>query len=513
MSNVLVSPEHEVLVIPRDDRVVNLFPHHRTLPDGRLVVPHAPDEVRVLRNLGYKVPSPIVHNYDWGGVKPFKAQKVTAAMLVVEPRAFVLSTMGTGKTLATLMAYDFLRKKKISRRMLVVAPLSTLNFTWAKEIMTYFPHLKWVVVHGTRARRRKLLREKADVFIINHDGLSVVEEELKQMLTRDDIICFDEVSAFRNARSKRHKVAVRVASRVYRVWGLTGTPTTKAPTDAYGIIRLVNPDRPGLPRSFTHFRDELMVRHGPFKWLPRPGAQEKVYGYMQPSVRFTLEECVDMPPVVRRTYEAQLTAKQKSLYSEITKHCKAAFEAGQITAANEGVVLNKLAQISCGCVFTDDRDPVHLDSPDRFNVLKELLDENDRSAIVFAPFVPVVDMLAEKLAEDGYTVHKVHGGVGQKERSKVFNTFQNGTGKQVLVAHPAAMAHGLTLTAASMVVWYAPVWDLEVYEQANARIVRPGQTANRVLIAEIAATPVERRIYKRLAAKQTMQNILLEMFE
>ena len=454
--------------------------------------------------------------YNWGNTKPFKAQVVTTAMLVVEPRCYVLNTMGTGKTRSVLFGYDFLRHRFSCKKMLVSAPLSTLNFTWAKEVFQIFPNYRVVVVHGNKAKRQKLLQEDADIYVINHDGLGVVEEEIMAKFGPDDIFCIDEVAVFRNSRAKKHKVAKRISKQFGRVWGLTGTPTPREPTDSYGIIQIINPGQAGVPKAFTHFREELMVKRGQFKWLPRPGAQEKVFKYMQPSVRFTLEDCLDMPPVIHQEYEAEMSPQQNRVYKELLKHCRSMHEKGSITASNEGVVLNKLMQVSLGCVFGDDKEPKHLDCKGRVKVLKELIEENDRSVIVFAPFVPVVDMLEEELKKDFPMVHKVHGAVNQKERSKIFNVFQNSVykdAKQVIVAHPATMAHGLTLTAANLIVWYGPTWDLEIYEQANARIARPGQDADRIVIAKIAATPVERRVYKRLEGKQKMQNVLLDMFE
>lgn len=515
-NEIQVSPEHKVLVTPSDPRIDNLFPHRKQLPDGRNVLPHGGDEVRVLRNLGYTVPSPIMVDYDWGGTQPFKAQVITSAMLVVEPRAYVLNTMGTGKTRSVLFAFDFLKRRFSCRKMLVVAPLSTLNFTWAREVFQVFPNYKVVVLHGPRAKRLKLLEEDADIYVINHDGLSVLEQELAAKFSDEDIMTIDEVATFRNSRSKKHKCAARLSSRFGRVWGLTGTPTPREPTDAYGIVRLINPGQAGVPKAFTHFRNELMYKAGQFKWLARPGATEKVYKYMQPSVRFTLEDCVDMPPTIYQNHEAELSTEQNKVYKELMKNCRALYDEGSITAVNEGVVINKLLQVSTGTVFNDQGGVKHLESKKRLAVAKQLIEENDRSVIVFAPFVPLVENLYEELSKE-FDCQMIHGGVPQNKRSDIFSWFQRdydvSKKKRILVAHPATMAHGLTLTAANLVMWYGPTYDLEIYEQANARIARPGQTSDRIVVAHIIATAVERRVYRRLREKEKMQGSLLELFE
>jgi len=513
LQKVTVSAEHNCIVVPSDQRIPNVFPHQKTLPDGKgHVLPNGGDEVRVLRNLGYEVPSPITAGYDWGGITPFKAQVVTAAMLVVEPRAFVLSGMGTGKSLSVLFAYDYLKKAKIINKLLVVAPLSTLNFTWAKEVFDRFPKYSVGVLHGSKAKRLKVLAQDFDIYVINHDGLGTIEKELRMKFDHRDIIVFDEVSAFRNARSLKHKIARDLTPTFGRVWGLTGTPTPRDPTDAFGIIKLINPGSPGVPKAFTHFRDQLMTKQGMFRWTPKPGAQEQVYKYMQPAVRFTLADCIDMPPTIYQDYETKLGPDQKRVYSELVKHCRAMSDMGSITAANEAVVLNKLLQVSTGCVFMDDKEPKHLDNTDRMKVLSELIESNDRSVIVFAPYVPLVKRMAEELGKK-YKVHAIHGGVSQAARTQIFSTFQGNPAKQVIVAHPATMSHGLTLTNANLIVWAGPVWDLEVYSQANARISRPGQTSDRVVVAHIVGTAVERRVYRKLQGKDKMQGVLLDMFE
>lgn len=511
--SVQVSEKHKAVVIPADVRIPNLFPHHKTLPTGQHVLPHGPEEVRVLRNLGYAVPSPVMTDYDWGGTKPFKAQIVTTAMLVVEPRAYVLNTMGTGKTRSVLFAYDFLKRRGLVNKMLVAAPLSTLNFTWAREVFGVFPKYSVGILHGTKEKRQRVLAEDHDIYVVNHDGLVVLNDDIKAKFGDDDVFCIDEVAVFRNHRAKKHKSAAKLVNKFKYVWGLTGTPTPREPTNAFGIMKLINPPGVNVPKIFTHFRDELMIQHGQFKWTARPGAQEKVYKYMQPSVRFTLEDCIDMPPIVHQDYEADMSSQQKKIYKAVLKHCRAMSQTGNITAVNEGVAINKLIQIATGCVFLDGGASERLDAKKRMDVLRELIEENDHSVIVFAPYVPLVDALVDEMGSLGVTVHKVYGATSQKERDRIFNTFQNSPTKQVIIAHPATMSHGLTLTAANLIVWYGPTYDLEVYLQANARIARPGQTADRIVIAHIVGSPVERKVYKRLQQKGDMQNILLELFD
>lgn len=438
---------------------------------------------------------------------------VPSTYLVFRRNGNVFVSGNTGKTRSVLFAYDFLRQRGAVKKMLVVAPLSTLDFTWNREAWEVFPKYRVVTLHGPKAKRLKMLEQDADIYVINHDGLNVIKDELLKKFGAEDVCCIDEISAFRNARAKRSKVCRTVSAPFKYVWGLTGTPTPKEPTDAYGIIQLINPGKGGSPKSFVHFRDMLMHKQGMFKWLPRKGAQEKVFGFMQPAVRFTLDDCVDMPPVIHQNYACELMPQQKKLYKAMTDKCRAFTEDGSITAANEGVVINKLLQVSTGCVFKDDGEVAVLDMGSRLKVITELVENNDRSVIVFAPYVPLVERLYAELTAQGWNTHMIHGGVTQSNRTQIFRAFQDGGGKQVIVAHPATMSHGLTLTAANLILWAGPIWDLEVFEQANARIARPGQTAHRINVAHVVGSPVERKVFKRLKDKQSMQGVLLEMFE
>lgn len=516
-SQILLAPAHGMLVTSGepDPRLPKIFPHARSLPTGQLLIPHQPIETRVLRNLGYDVPSPILSSYDWCGTTPFQAQKVTAAMLVVEPRAFVLSTMGTGKTRAVLFAYDWLRQRKLVKKMLIAAPLSTLNFVWAREIMLVTPRYRVGVVYGSRERREKILLDPSfDIYVINHDGVGTVRHLIPKVPDLD-VLCLDEAAVYRRATTKKWREMNLLTARFKYIWGLTGTPTPREPTDAYGIVKLINPSL--FPYSFTRFRDQLMIKVSQFKWVPRRGSDKKVYDLMQPAVRFTMADCQDMPPVTYTDHEVKLVPKQLQVYEALRKHCRTLWDNQTVTAVNGGVLLNKLLQVSSGCVYDDQHNPILLDATPRLNEALDLVFQNDRKTLIFVPYIPLVGLLAAHLRNGGCTVHEVSGSTAKAERDVIFQRFQSAAivigAPEVIVAHPKTMAHGLTLTEANMILWFAPINDLEIYEQANARIVRPGQTSNHVSIRHLVGSRIEQLAYRHLVQRREMQGALLELFE
>jgi len=512
---MLVWPKKKALILKSrsPERILNTIPTAKTFTVKGVpyvAVPHKLDETRVLRAMGYSAPAPIRHYYDWPGrFKPFAAQLEAASFLSMYPRAFNLSELGTGKSLASLWAYDYLRSIGKARKALVVSPLSTLERTWADEVFQHFPHLECAVLHGTKQKRLKMLELDVDIYIINHDGVKIIEPHLKK---RDDIdiIIVDEIAqAARNAGTDRWKAINKVANRqdVKRMcWGMTGTPTPNAPTDAWAQCRLIVPEK--VPPYFNRFKGQVMKQITQFSWVPKKEATQIVHDVMQPAVRFTRDECLDLPPLMFETREVGMTKEQEKAYKEMVAKLKTEADNGEVTAVNEAVKMAKLVQIACGVVYDNDGNERTIPSTPRIDEVRSIAASAEGKLIVFVPFVSSVNMVASELSKD-FTVEVIHGGVKKDERDRIIGAFQKSDNPKILVAQPAAMSHGLTLTAASTIVWYSCVTSNETFEQANGRINRPGQKMNNFIIM-LEGTQVEKRIYKRLQNKQKMQGALLD---
>lgn len=521
MSNFAVhKPKRTVIVRPeRAESVTTVLPS--ALPftykgvSGYLAIPHAPYETNVLRTLGYNVPSPMNMYYEYEGkFKPFEAQRITAEFASMHERCFILNSMGLGKTITTLWALDYLRRCGEIDKALIVCPISVMERTWADEVFYSFPNVKANVLYGTREKRLKLLNDRsADIYIINTDGLKIIEEELA---SRPDInlVVIDEVALFRNSKSDRWRSANNICNKQSkrRVWGLTGSPMPNAPTDAFGQIKLVTPDNPDCPRYFSTFRDMTMLQISKFKMIPKAKAAEEVYRMMQPSIRFSLDDVVDLPPQIVVQRQVQLTADQKAAYSSMYNLLVAAINNGEITAVNEAVKASKLLQICCGVAYGKDEELITLNSKPRLEALNELVEESEGKVIVFVPFTGALDNVRQYLEEQGHEVAVIQGDTPKGERDEIFYNFQNGGSIRVIVANPATMSHGVTLTAATTIVWYGPCYSNEVYMQACARVRRPGQKRPTV-IAQLVSSPIEARIYERLASKQRIQGILLDLVQ
>jgi SNF2 family DNA or RNA helicase len=504
--------------VPQSPAVENMFPAARQLEVAgvpHLLVPHEPSSTFILRKLGFDVPAPILTHYDWCGGEPFEVQRQTCALLTMNPRAYVLNGMGTGKTKAALWAWDYLRGNNIAKRMLVLAPLSTLTFTWSKEAFQTLPHRKVVVLHGDKKRRLQRLNDpEADILVINHDGIKVIEKEIMAAIDAGhiDSLCIDELAAFRSHKADRTKIMRRIAAKMTWAWGMTGSPIPNSPTDAWAQASIITPTT--VPTSFTRFRDQLMTRSefSQFKFFPKPDAVDRAFAAMQPAVRFTLDDVMELPECIERTQDVDLGPQQAKIYKALMTQCHAAVATNEITAANAGAVMMKLLQVSCGWVYAKGGKTVELDGTERIKALVDAVLATDRKVLVFVPFKHALAGISKAMNDEGIEHAVVSGDTPVPQRAQIFNAFQNTDKYHAIAAHPQCLAHGITLTAADTVIWYGPVTSLEIYDQANHRIRRVGQK-HKQLVLHLQSTPVEKKIYTLLRNKQTVQNMLLGMFE
>jgi SNF2 family DNA or RNA helicase len=499
------------IVVPWQASLAQVIPHARSIVhEGQrmLVLPNRQDEMRVARNLGVQVPAPVLTTYDWLGKTPWDVQKTTTALLTENPRAFVLNEFGTGKTRSVIWAADYLGLKPV----LVAAPLSTLTPVWEAELFRLIPAARVQLVHGTKKQRIQRLEEDADWYIINHHGLDLMLDEL--IAKQFGIFVIDELAVLRNRKTLYWQAANAIANRAPApqfVWGLTGSPTPKAPSDAWAQIKLLMPGQ--TTRTFTRFRDLTMQQVSPFRWIKRAGATALIHEQMQPAVRFTLSDVMELPPITYRSQKVALDPDTDKAYRLMINKLRLLTNNGEtITAVNEGVLQSKLLQVACGFIYTDKRGTYRLPVQHRLQALLDIVQSTNRKFIVFVPFLHALDGVAEFLQNHNEEIAVIHGQVPIGQRNRVFLAFQNPEHElRGIVAHPACMSHGLTLTAANVIVWYSPVNNYETYEQANARVHRPGQTS-KTLIAHLVGTPVEQLVYRRLRDRGNFQGLLLELF-
>ena len=539
--------------LPEPDKVMPHVVDGLRLHNGYCAIPGNLYNLQILRHFGLPVIPIVDLDYDYPIARPFRPrehQKIMTNFMVLHPRCFNLSDMGTMKTLAALWACDYVMQQHEKEvmpnarpdtglqpgsatrshettpggpprlRALISCPLSIMQRVWGDAI---FQHLvgrrTFTIIHGSAAKRRDLLRQDTDFYIINHDGAGIGARFNKQNrielngLSKDisertdiGIVAIDEASAYRDGTTRRHRVARAVFGQKPYFWLLTGTPTANGPLDAHGLARLVNG---AMGESFRNYKSRIMYQAGPWKWEPKRGAHEEAYKLLRPSIRFEMRDCTDVPPSTEQMRDVELSGEQKKLYKKLQEDLVLMLDNGKvITAAHEAVLRLKLLQLSCGAIYDSDHHVTKIDCGPRLAELRAVIEEASRKVIIFTPLTSVVHLLYDELKE--YSRAMINGAVPPKVRDAIFQRFQADRDPQLLIADPATMSHGLDLFAASVVVWYGATDRTELYLQANRRIDRPGQTVPTTIV-QLAATKVEREIFKRAASNQSMMGAILEM--
>ena len=489
-------------------KVTTVIPRSQALADNQVLVKWGIDEAHVLKNLNIKVPSPIEGKYTWTGkYAPFDHQKTTASFLTMHKRAFCFNEQGTGKTASAIWASDYLLNAKVISRVLVICPLSIMDSAWRNDLFTFAMHRKVGVAYGSKKKRTEVIESDAEYVVINYDGVNIVEEVIAK--GGFDLIIIDEATHYKNAQTKRWKTLKRLMTSEPWLWMMTGTPAAQSPVDAFGLAKLVNPA--AVPRFAGAFRDRVMTKVTNFRWVPKPDATETVYQVLQPAIRYTKDECLDLPPMLYVKREVALTRQQNKYYKLLQD--KLVMDAGgeQVSAANAAVAMNKLLQISCGAVYTDAGDTLEFDISHRYNVLREVIDESSKKVLVFVPFKHVIDILVDKLEGEGITAEVIRGDVSAGKRTEIFSRFQRTDNPRVLVIQPQAAAHGVTLTAANTVVWWGPTSSLETYLQANARVHRTGQD-HKCTVVQLQGSAIEKRVYAMLDNKINIHTKMIDLY-
>ena len=455
------------------------------------------------------VPSPMLRDYKYPGLyKPFNHQRTTAEFLSTRQRAFCFNEAGTGKTSSVIWAADYLMSQGLVKRVLVICPLTIMYSAWQADVFKTAMHRSVGVAYGPAAKRKKILNGEYDFIVTNYDGVGILHEDIKN--GEFDLIVVDEANAYKSTSTVRWKVLAKLVQPHTRLWMLTGTPASQSPLDAFGLARLVSPDK--IPKYATAWRDKVMSQVTRFKWVPKPTSKTDVFKALQPAIRFSKADCLDLPEVLYQTRDIPLTPQAQKYYARIRDDMLVQAAGEQISAVNAAARLSKLLQISGGAVYSDGKEVVEFDVSPRLKALDEVLDETENKVIVFVPFTHTIELVARHLTENGISNEIINGAVSAAGRGQIVNKFQSSPTPRVLVIQPQAASHGVTLTAADTIVFWSPVMSVETYLQCIARIDRVGQK-NRMTVVHLQGSDVEKRMYKMLQGKVDSHEQLIDLYK
>ena len=437
---------------------------------------------------------------------PHNYQAYAIDYIETHPIAAVLLDMGLGKTVISLTAIaDLLFDSFEAHRILVVAPLRVARDTWPAEIAKWehLQHLTYAVCVGTPKERRMALMSGADITIINRENLGWLIDSSGFDFDYDMII-IDELSSFKNHKSKRFQSLMKVRPKVKRIIGLTGTPSSNGLMDLWAEFKLLDFGE-RLGRFITHYRNNYFIpdkRNGEiiYSYKPMPYAEDAIYRRISDStISMKSTDHLQMPELITSQYEVQLSEEETQRYEELKADFILELPEGEITAANAASLTGKLSQLANGAIYDDDGNIIEFHDR-KLDALEDLIEAaNGKPLLVAYWFKHDLQRIKKR-----FNVREI-------KSSKDITDWNNGD-IPVAVIHPASAGHGLNLQAGgSILIWFGLTWSLELYQQTNARLWRQGQTSGTVVIEHIITKgTIDERILKALSLKEVTQNALID---
>lgn len=442
--------------------------------------------------------------------KPHDYQQFTIDKIITTPKIACILDMGLGKTACTLTALDDLMFNHLEiDKVLVIAPLKVADMTWPDEVAKW-DHLKEIRVSrviGSEEKRIQALQKHADIYCINKENTKwIVDYYLKKKEWPFDAIVIDESSAFKNNQSQRFKALRKVAAITKRMILLTGTPAPNSLMELWPQIYLLDQGQ-RLGRTITEYR-RIYFTEGRrnqnivYEYLPRRGAEKEIYRKIQDvAVSLKAADHLKMPERVDNYIKLKLDEKSKKAYETMERDYLLEFDEDTITATSAGVVCNKLLQMANGAVYSNDKTVVHIHDL-KLEALEEIIEENEGKPImVFYYFQHDYERLIEHFKDMKPRTLETHQDKEEWDQGKI----------KLLLAHPASMGHGLNLQAGGhIIVWFSLTYSLELYQQANARLYRQGQTESVIINHLIVEGTEDENAIKKLKKKSQTQDELIE---
>lgn len=444
--------------------------------------------------------------------KPYDYQKTAMRWILEKPRCGLFLDMGLGKTVSTLTAVQQLIDDCEIDRVLVVAPKKVAETTWSTEAekWEHLHDLKVVKVLGTEKQRCLALSQKADVYVTNRDNFVWLVGKYGGSLPFDALV-IDELTSFKSAKSQRFK-AMRIAvPTVKRVIGLTGTPAPNGLIDLWAQMYCIDQGE-RLGKSVSRYRETYFETH---KWNNiivrcdvKKGCEDLIRNKIADiCLSMQAKDYLQLPDMITHTVTVHLSAKVMAAYTKFEKDKVLEFEAehgdepANILANSAAGLMNKLSQFANGAIYDEEKN-VHNLHDEKIERLAEIVEAaNGNSVLVFYQYKHDVPRITEKLK--GYRVRTYQG----EADLQAWNA-----GKiDVLLAHPASTAYGLNMQQGGhYIVWFGTGWNLEHYQQANARLHRQGQQHPVTVYKLICAGTVDERASAALEEKKGVQQGLLD---
>ena len=424
--------------------------------------------------------------------------------------AFLTVDMGLGKTVTTLTAVrELLEDYLEAERVLVIAPKSVAENTWTSECAKWdhLAHLRVSVVMGTETQRIKALEAPADLYVINRDNVVWLTEHLGNSWDFDTVI-IDESSSFKNPQARRFKALRKVRPRIRRIILLTGTPSPNGHMDLWAQMWLIDMGV-RLGRTLGSFRTKYFKPgrsngHVVYDWHLLPGAGDQISAKMQDvTVSLKAEDWLEVPDLIETDVCIALSPTEAKAYRDFERDQLMSLDGKDIEALTAAALANKLLQFTGGAMY-DTEHGWHTTNDAKLRALEDLVETaGDEPVLVFYQYKHELERLQERFKPLQPVTFS-----GDPEILKKWNEGSI----RMLLCQPASVQYGLNMQEGGhIIVWYTPTWNLEQYQQANARLHRQGQTRPVLCYRLICDGTVDERVVKALTVKDNAQETLLRL--
>lgn len=438
--------------------------------------------------------------------EPHDYQRHTTQFIIDHPEAAIFLGMGMGKTISTLTAIEALKYDYFDvGKVLVIAPVRVARDTWPAEIEKW-DHLADLTVSpiiGTAKQRTNAANRNADIYTIGRENVPWLVKHHGSRWPYDMVV-IDELSSFKNPQAKRFKALKKVRPKINRIVGLTGTPAPNSLLDIWAPFRLIDNGQ-RLGRFITHYRDQYFLpdkRSGQviYSWKIRPGADQAIYDNIADiTVSMRTTDYLTLPEVTRQHIEVALAPKEQKMIDTLKRDLVLELGADTIDAANAATLSLKLQQLAGGAIYNEDGTAVIVVHDQKLRALSELVDQADGNTILVAYW----------FKHDRNRILATIPGARVLDTTQDFEDWNAGNIPVGLI-HPASAGHGLNLQSGGhIMVWFTTPWSLELYEQANARLHRQGQTEPVSIIHIDTANSIDQDVHAALARKDTTQSALI----
>lgn len=441
---------------------------------------------------------------------PHQYQEYATARILDTPYIALLLEMGLGKTVSTLTAIDLLLNDYFDAgRVLVIAPLRVADDTWAREMgkWDHLKHLRISKVLGSAEQRRRALRTDADIYAINRENVEWLVSEYGSKWPFDTVV-IDELSSFKNHKSKRFKALRRVRPMMKRVIGLTGTPAPNSLMDLWAPMYLLDRGQ-RLGNTITGYRDRYFTPgerdgHVVYNWRQKKEAEERIYETISDiAVSMKASDWLELPERIDRVVPVKLSDKSRELYKKLERELLLEYTDADVVAQTAAVLSNKLLQMASGAVYDEERG-VKLIHDGKLDALEDVIEAaQGKPVMVFYNFKHSLSRIQERFPQ-AQTLRK--GKDGNQDIAD-----WNSDKIPLLLLHPKSAGHGLNLQESSCqtVVWFDQIWSLEEDQQANARVHRQGQTRRIVVMRLVAEGTMDGDAVAALERKAAGQEALM----